>query len=138
MSNARLTKGTLAVTPGRLFTITLWVLQIVLAIQFVLTGILKLSGSPAMVSMFTEIGAGQWLRYLIGMIEVASAIGLLIPRLSGLAALGLLFLMIGATATNIFILGSSPVLPLVFLLVCAVIAWGRWSQIRALVSQLKR
>lgn len=138
MSNIRLTKGTLSITPGRIFTIILWVLQIVLAIQFILSGFLKLGGSPAMVSMFTEIGAGQWLRYLVGVIEVAGAIGLLIPRLSGLAALALLCLLVGATATNIFILGSSPVLPLVFLLICALIAWARWSQIKAFLSHLKR
>lgn len=137
MSNIRLTKGTLSITPGRIFTIILWVLQIVLAIQFILSGFLKLGGSPAMVSMFTEIGAGQWLRYLVGVIEVAGAIGLLIPRLSGLAALALLCLLIGATVTNLFILGTSPWIPLIFLLLCALIAWGRWSQTSALLSSLK-
>ena len=138
MSNIRATKGTLAATRGRVFSITLWGLQIVLALQFVLSGFLKLGGSQDMVSMFTTIGVGQWLRYLIGTIEIAGAIGLLIPRLSGLAALGLVGLMIGATATNLFIINSSPWFPLGLLLVCALIAWGRWLQTRALFSLLKR
>jgi putative oxidoreductase len=103
-----------------------------------LSGFIKLGGSQDMVSMFTTIGVGQWLRYLIGAIEIAGAIGLLIPQLSGLAALGLVGLMIGATATNLFIISSSPWFPLGLLLACALITWGRWPQTRALFSLLKR
>ena len=37
--------------------------------------------------MFTQIGLGQWLLYLVGALKFAGAIGLLIPRLAGAAAL---------------------------------------------------
>jgi uncharacterized membrane protein len=112
------------VRPG---TVALWVLQVVLAASFVGAGLQKLSGSPVMVDMFAQIGAGQWLRYLVGTLEIAGALGLLIPRLCGLAALGLVGLMVGAVITNVFVLGASPVVPLGFLLVAAVIAWFRRS-----------
>jgi uncharacterized membrane protein len=68
--------------------------------------LLKLAGSPELVDLFATIGAGQWLRYLVGALEVAGAVGRLVPWLSGLAALGLAPLIVGATATNRFVLGE--------------------------------
>jgi uncharacterized membrane protein len=106
----------------------LWVLQAVLALQFAGGGLAKLAGSPALVELFADIGAGQWLRFVVGALEVAGAVGLLVPRLSGLAALGLAALMVGATVTNLFIIGERPWLPLGLLLVAAVVAWGRRSR----------
>jgi uncharacterized membrane protein len=85
-----------------------------------------------MVEMFATIGFGQWFRYAVGALEIAVAVGVLIPRLSGLAALGLACLMVGATATNLFVLGASPLLPVGLLLVSALVAWGRRSRTRAL------
>src|SRR4051812_20129834 len=87
----------------RALTVTLWILQVLLAISFVFAGAQKLAGTQVMVDMFDTIGAGQWLRYAIGLVEVAGGIGLLIPRLSGLAALGLVGLMLGATVTNVLV-----------------------------------
>lgn len=119
------------VRPGRA---ALWVAQVLLAAQFVIGGVAKLAGSSkAMVDMFTEIGAGSWLRILVGGLELAGAIGLVAPRLHGPAALGLVGLMAGATVTNVFVLDASPLLPLVFGAVAAAIAWGRRSEIRDLV-----
>jgi putative oxidoreductase len=53
--------------------------------------------------MFTTIGVGLWLGYVVGALEIDSAIGLLIPRLSGLAAL-----LVVLTVTNLFTLGDGP------------------------------
>jgi len=117
--------------------VTLWALQILLALSFVSAGAQKLAGSPYMVDLFTKIGAGQWLRYAIGLIELAGAIGLVLPPLSGRAALGLTALMVGATATNLFI-GYSPWVPLGFLLASALVAWGRWLRTTALPVNLHR
>jgi putative oxidoreductase len=105
--------------------VALWVLQAVLALQFAGGGLAKLAGSPELVQLFADIGAGQWLRYVVGALEVAGAVGLLVPRLSRLAALGLAALMVGATVTNLFIIHERPWLPVGLLLVATVIAWGR-------------
>jgi uncharacterized membrane protein YphA (DoxX/SURF4 family) len=123
---------------SRVGNVALWVLQAVLAFQFAGGGLLKLTGSPEMVDLFATIGAGQWLRYVVGALEVAGAVGLLVPRLSGLAALGLAALMAGATVTNLFVIGESPWLPVGLLLVSAVVAWGRWSRTRALRPSRRR
>lgn len=123
-------------TRGRRTSIGLWVLQAVLAFQFAGGGFLKLSGAPVMVDLFADIGAGQWLRYAVGALEVAGAVGLLIPALSGLAALGVTALMVGAVITNQFVIGESPWLPVALLAVGAVIARGRWSRTKSLVGAL--
>ncbi|GAB3489853.1 DoxX family protein [Amycolatopsis cihanbeyliensis] len=115
--------------------VVLWVLQVVLAAEFLYSGYLLFSGGDT-VDTFEQLGLGQWLRYLTGVLEVAGAIGLLIPRLAGLAALGLAGVMVGATATEIFVLeDGSPVLPLILLLVCAGVAWFRRASTLALLGR---
>jgi putative oxidoreductase len=88
------------------------------------------------VGMFAEIGAGQWFRFLVGGLEIAGALGLLVPRLLGPAALGLVGLMAGAAATNALLLGTSPLLPIVLLLGAALVAWGRRERTRAVLGYL--
>ena len=118
----------------RVPTIALWALQALLAIMFAMAGLAKVFGDPAMVEMFATIGIGQWLRYVVGALEIAGAVGVLIPQLSGLAALGLLCLMAGATLTNVLVLGTSPLLPVALMLVSAMVAWGRWPRTRKLFT----
>lgn len=116
--------------PGAV-NVTLWVAQVLLAAAFAFVAAPKLLGDPAAVASFKAIGFGQWFRYLTGACELAGAIGLLIPRLSGLAAIGLVGLMVGATLTNLFLLpGMAPVAVVTVLLgiVFGLIAWGRWPQ----------
>jgi hypothetical protein len=71
---------------------------------------------------------------VVGMLELAGAVGVLIPRLSGLAALGLVGLLAGATLTNVLVLGASPLLPIGLLVVSALVAWGRWPRTRTLYT----
>ena len=72
---------------------------------------------------------------MVGVLEVAGAVGLLIPLLSSLAALRLAAVMVGAAMTTQFLLEESPWLPLV---VAAVIAWARRSSNSILVDILRR
>ena len=64
---------------GRVRTITLWILQVIVALAFFAAGGSKLTGAEQMVAVFDKIGWGQWFRYVTGLLEVASAIGLFIP-----------------------------------------------------------
>ncbi|WP_262286298.1 DoxX family protein [Micromonospora sp. MA102] len=103
----------------------------ILALGFGATGLMKFGGASAMVTMFDQIGVGQSLRYLIGSLELAAAIGVLIPVLSGIAALGLTALMIGAAVTNITVLHTNPLTPVVFLVISVPVAVSQWPQTRA-------
>ena len=132
--------GTAGQTPAtratrrRVLTIALWALQALLTIMFAMAGLAKVFGDPAMVEMFATIGIGQWFRYAVGALELAGAVGVMIPRLSGLAALGLAGLMAGATLTNVLVLGTSPLLPIALMLVSALVAWGPWPRTRTLFT----
>ncbi len=132
---------TAAPTRGRAKNVALWALQIVLAAFFVFAAMPKLLGDTTTVEMFNTIGFGQWFRYLTGTCELAGAIGLLIPRLSGLAALGLVGVMVGATLTNLFLLpGMAPaaIVTAVLGIVFALIARSRWDSTKALVSLVRK
>lgn len=110
----------------------LWLAQIALAAYFVYSGYLLFG--DGLVGKFEEIGFGQWLRYLTGVLEIAGAIGLLIPRLCGLAALGLVGVMAGAVGTELFLVEKGgPVLPALLLVAAAAIAWFRRDTILALL-----
>jgi putative oxidoreductase len=133
VSHARTSPNT---SRSRGLNITIWVLQVFLALQFVAAGLAKLGGSDAMVDMFNDIGAGQWLRYLVGTLELAGAAGLLIPVLSGLAGLCLCALMVGATFTNAVILEDQVWVPLGVLIVSVLVAWARWPKTKALIARV--
>ncbi|HEY2762884.1 MAG TPA: DoxX family protein [Pseudonocardiaceae bacterium] len=115
--------------------ITLWVLQGVLALVFVLTALLKFTGSPQAVAVFEAMGTAGWLPYVIGVLEVAGAVALLIPRLSGLAAVAFVALMVGAVLTHL-IWGGPVVLEIVLLILCVVVAYGRRSATSELLTGL--
>ena len=85
-------------------------------------GIVKLTGDPSMITMFDTIGAGDWLRYVVGALEVAGAVGLLVSSLVFAAAVGLAGLLTGAALTNVVALDTPPFLPLVYLVVAVAIA----------------
>lgn len=110
---------------GRSGVVALWFVQIALAGMFLLAGGSKLLGAPAMVTLFNTIGVGQWFRYVTGIIEVGSAIALLVPSLAVFGALALVPTMIGAVATELFIVGDSAIPPAVLLLGAIGIVWAR-------------
>jgi hypothetical protein len=126
-----------AAARGRGLNITLWVVQVLMAVFFMVASAgPKLVGERYAVETFTQIGAGQWLRYLVGALELAGAIGLLIPRLAGLAALGFTALMVGALLTQLFVLDSILwVTPAILGVVFVLLAWGRWPQTKALAAR---
>ena len=113
---------------GRAALIALWLMQVALALMFLMAGGSKLAGVPAMVSLFDQVGVGQWFRYVTGIIELTAGIALLIPSAAVFGAMLLIPTMLGAAAANLF-LGQSPAAPLVLLLVAAAVAWTRRNQL---------
>jgi len=111
--------------------ISLWAVQIALAGMFLLAGSPKLLGDPAMVALFDAIGIGQWFRYATGLIEVISALALLVPSFAVFGALALVATMVGAVAVHLFIVGGSAALPAILLVASAVVVWARRHQLLA-------
>ena len=129
MSFAPSLTQTSTVSCGRTRRIALWVVQIALAGMFLLAGGSKLLGAAPMVALFDAIGIGQWFRYVTGLIEVGSAIALLMPSLAVFGALALVATMVGAVATHLFIVGGSPAMPVILLLGSAAVVWARRHQV---------
>jgi len=114
-----------SVSTGKTMNIVLWLLQIAAAGMFVMAGLSKLSGNEQMVGLFAAVGLGQWFRYLTGVLEVAGAILLLVPRTSRLGALMLVGVMIGAVMTHLFVIGGSPLMAIILLAITSLVAWER-------------
>lgn len=106
---------------SRTVTVLTWLARAALALVFLGAGASKLAGEAAMVEMFDDIGAGQWLRLVVGALEVAGAVGVLVPRVALPAAAGLTLLMVGATLTNLLVLDASPVMTIVLGVLAAVV-----------------
>ncbi len=112
---------------SRVMVGVLWTLQIFSAAMFLVAGVSKLAGVPAMVQFFGVIGIGQWFRYVTGTVEVVSAVLLLIPSIASYGAAALAVTMIGAIITHLFIVGGNPAMAIVLLGSTSVIAWARRS-----------
>lgn len=93
----------------------------VLTLIFLGAGGAKLSGIEVMVATFDQIGFGQGLRYLTGLIEVAGAALLWLPRRFVFGASLLGGTMVGAVMTDWFILGSNGVPAIVLGLLCTAV-----------------
>jgi putative oxidoreductase len=76
--------------------------SIALAIVFGFSGMAKLLGAELMRERFAAWGYPDVFMLVVGMLEVAGAIGLLIPRIASLAAIGLAMLMAGSVYTLLF------------------------------------
>jgi putative oxidoreductase len=111
----------------RVLSLTLWVLQGLLALVFLYFGTGKFRHEPFWIELFAKIGLGQWFRYFTGGLEVICAILLLIPRTAAIAAALLACTMGGAVLTHLFLLrdGYAAVFPGLPLLILLVVAWKR-------------
>ena len=105
--------------------IVLWILQILTAIAFLTAGLAKLCGNAKMIAFFANLGLGQWFRFVTGAIEFFSALMLIVPRSVPIGALLLIVTMLGAIAVHLFVIGGSPLVPIMLLAFNIVIFLGR-------------
>jgi hypothetical protein len=114
------------------FNVTLWVIQVLLALLFLWAGGLKLV--LPMEQLKGPIELPEMFIRFIGVAEVLGAIGLILPwllkirpALTPLAASGLVIIMIGATVITLIGIGPGvmALIPLVVGLLSALVAYGR-------------
>ena len=114
----------------RVLNLTLWALQVFLALMFLYSGASKFSPHDIFwIELFAKIGMGQWFRYFTGGLEVICAVLLLIPGSSAIAAALLACTMAGAILTHLFILrdGYAAIFPGLPLMILIAVAWRRRS-----------
>ncbi len=114
-----------------------WTLQGILAAAFLAAGAAKLAGVPFMVDLFAQIGIGQWFRVVTGVVEVVGAVALLFPGLASIGALWLGGTMVGAVATHLFVLHTSPVPAIVLGVLNALVVYLRRDELVALLHRVK-
>jgi uncharacterized membrane protein len=116
--------------------VAVWVLQVLLALAFLLAGVTKasqprqkLAASMGWVEDFSDTGVRT-----IGVLEILAGVGLLLPAVTGvatvlvpLAAVGLAVLMVGAAATHRR-RGELPMVGInaVLLVAAVAVAWARF------------
>jgi uncharacterized membrane protein YphA (DoxX/SURF4 family) len=112
--------------------IALWIVQALLAALFLFAGGMKLI--LPIEEMTKQIPMpGLFLRF-VAVCEILGALGLILPwllrirpGLTPLAAIGLVIIMIGATATTLM-MGQilTALFPLVVGILCVFVGYGRW------------
>jgi putative oxidoreductase len=104
----------------------LWLLQILIAVGFVLIGIAKFA-DPSWARKFERWGYPDGFYMVIGALEAAGGIALLVPRLTSYTAVLLCVIMIGASLTH-WLHGEMARVtpPLMYLAVLIIVGLGRW------------
>ena len=115
--------------------ITLWILQVLLALAFLAHGVMFLAPPPEIaVQMNAMLPRGFQL--FLGVAEVLAAVGLTLPGLTRIlpglvpaAAVGVMVVMVSATVLHLWRDElSSAATTFVLLLIAAFVAHGRWRQ----------
>ena len=114
--------------------IVLWIIQILLALLFLFSGLTKLlpiiTLPPPPPGMWIP---PMWFLKFIGLCEFLGALGLVLPGLfhrqqylTVWAAIGLTIIMIGAVVVTVMTMGAAAaVTPFIVLLLCVFVAYGR-------------
>ncbi|MFJ4712400.1 DoxX family protein [Streptomyces sp. NPDC088785] len=131
---------TTAPARSRRARIALTTTTVVLAAFFALASALpKLFAVSAAVDSFETIGWGATGMYVIGALELAGAVALLVPVLSGVAPIALGALMIGACVTQIVSFGGeNAATPLLLLIPLGILARARRDRNRELLALVRR
>ncbi|SMF29178.1 DoxX family protein [Streptomyces sp. Amel2xC10] len=114
--------------------------QVLLALFFAFASALpKLVAHPSAAESFERIGWGSGGMYVVGVLELAGAIALLVPVLQSVAATALVGLMVGAFVVQVTVFdGENAATPLVLLVPLALIAWARRSANGELLDLVRR
>jgi len=82
-----------------------WILRLIPAVILLQSLWFKFTGAEEAVFIFSQLGAEPWGRYFVGVFELITGVGLLVPRWTVYGALLGVFLMIGALLAHFTVLG---------------------------------
>ena len=118
-------------------SLALPVASVILAAVFLMFGAGKFIDPVKWTDKFVAWGLPEWFVSVSGFLEIAGAIGLLIPVIRGLAGIGLALFMVGAVGTHIvhaeigMIFVASAIL-----IASAIVGWKRLPETRAFWQQV--
>jgi putative oxidoreductase len=113
--------------------ITLWILQVLLALAFLAHGIMFLAPPPDIAVMMNAM-LPRWFQVFLGVAEVLAAVGLTLPGLTRIlpglvpaAAAGVMIVTVSATILHLW-RGeiSSAATTFLLLLMATFVCYGRW------------
>ena len=113
---------------SKLRTYGLWALKIVVALIFLAAAGSKLSGQEMMVAEFDKVGLGQGFRYVVGLIEFAGAVLLLVPKTMRYGATLLLCVSLGACIAQAIRIHMDVIHTFVFMAVTGWLTWTGWKR----------
>ncbi len=110
----------------------LWVLQVLLALLFLLSGVMKLVMPAAQLTAQSPLPV--WFLRFIGVAEIFGGLGLVLPgmlriktALTPLAAACLFIIMVGAVVVTLQTMGAKmAITPFITGLLTLFVAYGRW------------
>ena len=116
--------------------ITLWILQVLLALAFLAHGIMMLAPPPEIAAQMNAM-LPRWFQVFLGTAEVLAAIGLTLPGVTRIrpglvpaAAVGIMIVMVCAAALHVARREFGAALTTVVLLLMATaVAYGRWRRL---------
>lgn len=116
--------------------ITLWILQVLLALVFLAHGLMFLAPPPDIAVLMNAM-LPRWFQVFLGVAEVLAAAGLTLPGLTRIrpglvsaAAAGVMVVLVSATVLHLVRSEfSSAAITFVLLLLASLVAHGRWRRL---------
>jgi len=93
-------------TPARQDLLITWILRVSVTVVFCAIGWSKFETNSMWVRLFEQIGFGQWFRYFTGIVQIAGAVLVLVPRTFVVGIALLACTMAGAVAIWIVRFGA--------------------------------
>ena len=115
-------------TAGKARRIITWILRVLLGVTFLGIGIEKITGTMGTIPFFDAIGWGQWFRYFSGILDIAGALLIFVPRWTSLGAL-IITCTVGLGTYLCFTKALfNPIFPLIMTLLAVTLLWLTWKQ----------
>ena len=102
-----------------------WMAQITLAWMLFSGGAAMFLNDLGMMETFSNIGYGQGIRSVVAAVELGAGLALLLPATAIIGALVASPTLLAAIGVHVFLLGDSPAVAAVLLVLAVAIAWIR-------------
>ncbi|MGW1092528.1 DoxX family protein [Streptomyces sp. NPDC002596] len=138
-TNTTTTDATRESTARSRSAVALTVARVVLALFFAFSAFAKLIAHETAIESFDRMGWSHGAMYLIGALEMAGAIALLVPLLSGVAAMAFAGLLAGASIVQLTLLDPmNAIMPALLIGLVVLIAREQRDRTARLVALIRR